>query len=704
MPNQELLDLYLPTSSSRLLAFDYEATGLTSSDSIVGVSFVDTLHLGGVYFSFKNCSEEIKHETLRRIACRPSIVHNAQYEQFMTFNTIKQYANINYDTQCLLNQIEGDWASVKGNKGLKNLQVSLLGWEYKGDIELDEWLRSNGYIDSRGRVIKGAMHNAPDSILGKYCNLDAQSTWDLYQWIFYPVLERFPELDFYHKRDFMNLIKLIDTARRDGLTIDLANLAKHKENLQKEMDQLLDKFYNDSPATSLIKEYNESVVVQHYNKMPAKTTKAGTPSKNYEKWKTKLEDLKNTQHFNANSKQQLAMLFYDRLYQTRFNYRQKENMSGPVYIFKKGVKYKVMQCSIDVEGVGSFEWEVNSKADSNKPLQRKCDKEILPFLGEAGKLLASYNKLNKEMGYVVTMQETSKDGKHYPQLKVSGTKTDRCSGTGGLNIQQLPKSRGYLECLIPKKGTGFIQMDVNALEPVVLAELSSCPSYMSLYGPGRPPNDVYLFIASKIPQFAQEVLSAGYDPDNPTKEGIAAAKKLCKRIRTICKIIHLAAGYGAGTTKIYKTMVKQGISITYAEVNTIRTMYWEVFAAVVNYRERLTAEWRANKGFFLDGFGMPITVEAEFEKDILNRAIQKTGHAALVRYLYNLVQLKPTAMPKVPDYHDETIWESPLDCIQEDLKKFETAWNLTNKELGGIIPLYGKPEIHTSFAGFKCSD
>jgi hypothetical protein len=675
---------YLPISNSRLLAFDYETTGLTGTDKIVGVSFADATHEGGVYFSFKECSEDVQSETLHRIAERPSIAHNAQFEQFMTYNRLGYHANVKYDTQCLLNQIEGDWAAVKGNRSLKNLQVELLGWEDRGDVELDKWLIDNQYVNARGKVLKGEMWRAPDSILGKYCNLDAHSTWELYQQVFAPVLERFPELDVYHSRDFMNLIRLVDLGRRGGLTIDRKKLMEYKVDVEYRMKKLMDTFYADSPATEHIRKYNEQVVMDHYDKMPEKYTKAGKPSKRWDAWYEKFVFLKEENHFNPNSKDQLAWLFYDCLFETSIVERSK----GPAGFY--------VERFVQVEDVGLVACTPSGK--------RSVDKKILPKLGKAGEILAEYNKLNKELGYLKTMLERSEGGTHHTQLRVSGTKTDRCAGTGGLNIQQLPKSKEYLECLIPSNGYDFIQMDVNALEPVVLAELSECPSYMSLYGPNRPPNDVYLFIASKIPHFSKEILDAGYNPEEPTAEGIAAAKKQCKTTRTICKVIHLAAGYGAGAAKIHETLTSLGVQVTVSEVAAIRNMYWEVFEGVVKYRERLTSEWKANRGYFLDGLGTPVTVEASFEKDILNRCIQRTGHMILVKYLYHLTQLQPAAKPVVVDFHDETIWQCKHGDTEETLNTFNTAWDLTNEELGGIIPLYGTPEKHTSFAGFKCEE
>lgn len=713
-PTLEDVDHYLPTSNSkRLCAFDYETTGLERSDKIVGVSFVDEQHTAGVYLSFKNIDTIRQQLILERIAQRPSIAHNAQFEQWMTFSHIEQYANVKYDTQCLLNQIEGDYAGIPGNKSLKPLQVAMLGWEDKGDVELDAWLVANGFVDAKGKVLKGEMHNAPDSVLGKYCNLDAQATWDLYNAVYAPVLERFPEFDLYHSRDFQNLICLIDEARREGITISRKKLEQHSKKISERMGELMQDFFHHSEATSHINEYNKGVLYEHLDNEPPKLNKKGTKTLvRWTKWNDKTETIKATQHFNPNSKKQLAWLFYDSMYEAELDWSTAYGWSGEPRTNKKG--QTLIKCELTVNGK-IIKWD-NWVKDPDAEPNRKVDKNTLPHLGSAGELLIEYNKLNKELGYVEAMLATSPVGVHHTQLRVSGTKTDRCSGgskhnIGGetfkLNIQQIPKSRGYLECLGAAQGNTIIQMDIDALEPVVLAELSNCPSYMALYGPDAPPNDVYLFIASQIPQFSQEIRNAGYDPENPTLEGINRAKKECKRIRSICKIIHLSAGYGAGAPKIYETLRDIGISITLTEVKDIRKMYWEVFKGVTAYRETLTTEWKANKGFFIDGLGTPVTVTREFEKDILNRCIQRTGHMILVKYLYHLNQIRKegsSLKPMMVDFHDETVWQIKKIGKQSALKLFNDAWSLTNNELNGIIPLSGEPMACESFADFKCEE
>jgi len=666
---------------------------------------VDAQNPGGVYFSFKNCSRRLRNDTLARIAQRPSIAHNAQFEQFMIYNTIQEHANIKYDTQALLNQIEGDYVGSHGSS-LKPLQTSLLNWEDQGDVELDEWLTNNGYVNSRGKVLKGEMHRAPDKILGKYCNLDSQSTWDIFHQTLAPVLEQYPDLAEYHSRDFQNLIKLIDEGRRHGVYVLKDQLERYQKILESTASDCLRDFYETSEVRQALQSLIKIKEREHYDKVPPKKTKTGKISARYLKWEQKLRDISKEEHFNPNSKKQLAWLFYDEIFETQFHWELKKDWRGRVWKDKYGRVKK--SCTLTVNDK-TFKWDSAATENELSIPSRKCDKEILPHLGEAGKALAAYNKHTKELSYIDSMLSSLKNSTHHTQLRVSGTKTDRCAGTGGVNIQQLPKAYGYLSCLQAHPGNNLIQMDVDALEPVVLAELSQCPSYMKLYGPGRPPNDVYLFIGSQIPLYKEEILNAGYDPEKPTAEGIKAAKKKCKRIRSICKVIHLSAGYGAGADKIYDTLIASGISITLQEVITIREMYWKVFEGVVKFRERLESIHQANRGFYEDGLGTPVSVHRDYRKDILNRCIQRTGHMILVKYLYHLTQIRKEnrafdMLPVVVDFHDETVWQAPKELAHKYSIFFHEAWERTNKELGGIIPLTGDPMVCKSFADFKCEE
>ena len=175
-----------------------------------------------------------------------------------------------------------------------------------------------------------------------------------------------------------------------------------------------------------------------------------------------------------------------------------------------------------------LEYPVQKRTDAGEP---SIDKQCLPMLGEPGKLLAAYGKLEKERQYIQAALDLVHENVIHPGFRVPGTLTGRLAGSGGLNLQQVPKVQSYLECYRARPGYKWVQCDVAALEKVVLAERSRDEALWSLYGPNAKPNDVYLYDGAHLPGFKEILLKAGYDPHNPTAEMIARVKKECKATR-----------------------------------------------------------------------------------------------------------------------------------------------------------------------------
>jgi len=685
----------LPTSSD--IVIDFETTGLdvlADDFEIVGVGIAHDSFPQGLYFPFNYT--HMDHNALGAICSFNLIAHNVGYDgkvlegyfrsQELPYKPMDLFPWKN-DTLMMFKALASE--GYAGQQwSLKSAQKSVLGWQETNEVELDDWLIANGHVKTKGKPDKGKMWMAPHAILGKYCGLDAQSTLALYNHFTSYYME-FPDLQGILEEELMTLQYLEIEEFFHGLHIDETLLDARIAKVQSAVELLMDEFYNNSEAEVWITEYNNRQVEAILDKEPPEFTKTGKTSVRYTKWQAKVLEAKVTNFFNPNSKDQLAWLFYDCMFESTpvtesFNWR-----------FEKSFKFTV-----------TIDNEVH-QLDGTPSGKRKVDKKILPKLGKAGALLSRYNELIKLLGYMNGMKESIIDGVHHTQLRLYGTLTGRCSGTGGVNIQQLPKVREYLDCLTPRPGHVFIQMDVDALEPVVLAELSEDIAMMNLYGPGAKPNDIYLYVGASIPALRDEICAYGYDPLNPTAEAIAITKKKAKRVRGICKVVHLSAGYGAGAGTIFKTLVQAGVSITLEEVTEIRKSYWETFAGVTAYQNRLKSEWAANGGWFLNGRGLPVSVDAALEKDILNRCIQSTGHWNLLTYLKHLQVLRKgnphiSITPIVTDFHDECIFEVPEAQAKIAMLMFKRTWDLTNKELGGIIPLSGEPEICHSFSDFKC--
>jgi DNA polymerase-1 len=365
--------------------------------------------------------------------------------------------------------------------------------------------------------------------------------------------------------------------------------------------------------------------------------------------------------FNVNSKQMLGWLLYDKL-------------GNPVLVF----------------------------TETGRPA---VSRKVLPSLGEPGKLLSKYNLYKKRLGYVEAMiAKTARDGILHPQFNSVGTVTGRLGGSGGLNMQQMPKVAEFLAALRARPGHKLVQADAEALEPVILAEFSQDATLLKLYGPNAKPNDIYLFVGAKLPGLG-DAIRKYYDPDDPTPEGITTAKEHCKKERAVAKIVVLAANYNAGPLKIQETLKFAGIDLTVPEVRKIHLAYWRLFSGVKRFEEKLHDMWTVRSGWIPSILGTPICVDAEYVKDIVNRFCQTSGHQVLQLWISHIARLREergvTMYPWLVDFHDETIWEVPEDQAEAAAQILREALVATNEEIAMGIPIKGPPMIVDNLAQIK---
>jgi DNA polymerase I-like protein with 3'-5' exonuclease and polymerase domains len=685
------------------MALDVETRGGDPSDpdsQVVGVGLSDSR--GSVYIDIVSAAPGTYEWLLEELLTNniPLVAHNLFFDaSYVMRDSGGKWHNWQHCTYALYKLLATE--GFNGQKwGLKNAQTDLLGWEESNEKELSQWLVDNGYgtkiVDSEtGETIlrpsKGEMWRAPASILGHYCALDADSTYLLYTQVLLPALQKYRVLQEYAGPVYMDYLQILIQQRFSGIAIDRSRLLDYDCQLESTIAQLEKDFLAHPSIAPLIAEWNQMVVDEHLakeperylkkklGKEPAQYKKDGTVSTNWLKWKQKadaplvesknwlkwalaLDELKKEQHFNINSNQQKQWLFYTKL--------------------------------------GNA---VTLTTESGQPA---TDEKALKGFGEPGRILIGQNEAVKEKGYVEAVLQHSKGGTLHPAFKVPGTLTGRLAGAGGLNVQQMPKSKEFLSCWVARPGHVWVQMDFTALEQVVLAELSRDPALWKLYGPGAPKNDVYLFTGSQLPKIGKVIQDAGYDPNSPTPEGIASAKKQAKKERGIAKVITLASSYGAGPGKIHQTLRLEGVPISLEECRTIHAGYWELYAGVKEYEKELLRQLNNNNGWVLNGLGRPLGIAPDLEKDIVNRVVQSTGHDILVQWvtIYSRM-LQEAGIPFAPiiaDLHDESIIEVPESYANEAL------WILTvesmqvlNRQLGGRIPLKGEGMVAHCLADIK---
>jgi len=252
-----------------------------------------------------------------------------------------------------------------------------------------------------------------------------------------------------------------------------------------------------------------------------------------------------------------------------------------------------------------------------------------------------------------------------------------------------------------------------AVEPVVLTEYSKDPTLMSLYGPNAKPNDVYLFNAAHMSMWSSKIRTV-YDPANPTPETIAKAKKEFKTIRSISKTIHLAKQYGAGSFKIYQTLLENNVidddgrQLTREAVDKLSEDWHKLYAGIAEFEKKLVAEWEFNRGWFYDGLYMPTMLHESRIKDIVNTFCQRTGHSILLLMLdYINTERKARGIPMYPwivDYHDETVWEVKEAYADQALQLLKDAYVYINDLLQPTIPLKGGFTVCDDLSVIKCED
>lgn len=273
-----------------------------------------------------------------------------------------------------------------------------------------------------------------------------------------------------------------------------------------------------------------------------------------------------------------------------------------------------------------------------------------------------------------------------------------------INIQQLPTDYEFLDCFEARPGHTLVYTDVNSLEPHVLTEFSQDPKMLSLYGPDAKPNDIYLYFGAYTKLFGKTIREH-YDPDNPTKDSLTAAKKACSEIRQVLKIIVLGLGYNMGVNKLKEGINLAGFAMSKQEARGVMDDYWRFFAGIKNFEATLLQMYDLNDGYIINGRGRPIMIANDYSKDIVNRFVQSTGHDILMYYILLLNRAKD--LHKIPmrpwmvDEHDATIWEVPDFAVERARQLLLDTYDELNNILQWGIKFKGKVAVGKSLA-IKC--
>lgn len=730
----EIDSIFDDLDKDELLFIDYETNGLNYVGEgflVAGVAMSSLTLAGGLYINFS--SDDIRLHVLNRmkefnLSCF-NLTFDAGVRERMTRDlmddtTLWDQFNYDCDVRGLVYQLD---QKTGFGFGLKELMKTLLLWTDTNELELDNWLLDNGYnigTKNEPKPDKSMMYKAPVSILGRYACLDAQATKDLYYEIVIPALEQWPDVYPYHQTATITLYKLIIEQRFKGMTVNVERLTEWKEYLERRRDAAAELFTYHSEATPYLEEVlKERIDRTFFKNHPTgdysgkKENKDGSIYYHYKNWlekkKTRYDGL--WDHLNLNSRDQVRIALYDKWLGTEnWHVEPLTNSFGQRSQWKNSKKEWGWELHVKGEVIDFWS---SAEAAEGKIANPPTNKYTTHLFGNAGKYYLAYTRAVKELGYVNAMLHSSPNGVHPLQLRPHGTLSDRCSGSSNhgkdpltgkdlkVNIQQIPKSAGYLRNLIVEEDEVILQADFTALEPVVTSELSKCPAHRAIYADPDNPNDAYIFLLANISAFKEEVRSLGYDPYNHTQESLKVTKKKFKRLRgDIGKPTKLGMDYGAGVSTLHKSLNKGSTEISFDQAKQIHKEYWEIFGAVKKYEEALKEECSAGNGVYSDGLGHPITIRIG-HKDTFNRCIQRTGHSILCKHLYHVDRLRiergVKMIPYICNFHDEYFFRVKKSDIEEAKRIALDAVDMTNEWLGGDLKHRCDPETLSSIAESK---
>lgn len=651
-----LADVTKHLTSGGLWAIDLETNGVTADDPsnfIVGIGVANGT--GCWYFHIANADDTTRRYIKQWLTTVQLTAFNVFFDGTFLQAWTGKWLDWKFCSFGMFKNLSSEgYPAQQWNLGVA--QRDVLGWEESQKDVMAEALKAHG-------LTKARMSELPPEILGPYCATDADAAWQLYEEL--TAQCEWPAQIDYHQRLFLTEVRLLAEQQLRGIKVDQGKLyACHRELIQK-IDSAMNRFLNHADVAHHIEAHNRKVKDAWKASEPPALTKQGTESARWRAWRDREAAYIEARGFNPNSKQMLEVLFYDKLGHTA----RKFTETG----------------------------------------RRVVDRKVLPSLGEPGQLLNEYNLLVKRRGYVEAVMEKSKrDGCVHPQFNSVGTITTRLGGSGGLNLQQMPKKETqFMAALAARPGFKLVQADAEALEPTILAEFSQDSTLLAIYGKDALPQDIYLYVAAKIPALGREIVKH-YDPDAPTIAGIDAAKKHCKRDRNIAKTVQLASAYGAGPGKIHETLVLSGIDISFTEVRQIHTDYWKLFRGVKRFGQQLTNMWTNNGGWVPSILGTPIAVADTLLKDIVNRHCQQNGHMVLQLWIWNCCNVFAErgieAHPWIVDLHDEMIWEVPDAQAADAALAIAEALKRTNAELGMDIPIKGPALVVDCLAAIKSED
>lgn len=570
---------------------------------------------------------------LRWAANHDVVVYNASYEHGV-FSCCYPHIPLKIETD-VMRLVQLFDAGGAGNQlSLKESAKRILG-EASGNWEkpIHEWIAAN-ISDPTARKKPGAyLHKAPPQLLREYNQKDVERTHQLMEYI----LVRFEVAGYDWSQDmsmFLYMVRQFVAAKTHGIPVDREALASYVEELTGKMQSIDASFL----------QFFEDAVKDVQGLLHAKVQSL---------YKRKI--VTEIPKMNPGSTHHLGMLFCEVLKLT------------PRITTPKG---------------------------------RPCFKtKYLAQWGEGGQLLAGRSKAQFTRAQSLALLERSanSDARWHPDLSPGTTVTGRNKTYGGLNILALDRrDKGFMQTLLADPSQTLVSIDLAAGEPTVVANFSRDKyyRYATVDGVGKSPyfdargvlmiDDIYMMLMSQTPM-GREVLKADFSAQwaEDWVRDADAMKTRYKNLRNLHKIAALGMSYGMGPAKLQKTFFEAGYDYELDICTTVYSAYWNLFADVKRYADRLAAFVQKKK--HLDNpFGFrcyPASPRLAF-----NYITQSTVNG-LMAVLTMCIENENAGARLLTCIHDELIYSIPTGAEETFRTQVKSATQRLNDTLQWDVPI-----------------
>jgi hypothetical protein len=268
------------------------------------------------------------------------------------------------------------------------------------------------------------------------------------------------------------------------------------------------------------------------------------------------------------------------------------------------------------------------------------------------------------------------------------------------NLLALARRDKLVSFIKPDPGYYFVSSDGQAMEPTVTSAFSGDElyTYAAFTGLSKPVHwrddilmipDIYMMVASQSPAGREPIREHINDLGGIEKFSEAyfrdkdATLKPLKALRTLHKVICLAASYGARPKKLHQVLTEGGHSVTFEQCEEIYNTYWRLFSKVNDLKVKWEKKVKRD-GYMVTPFGYRGTPHP---KDAYNFLIQSSVNPVLTMYEKHLFEDNSEYI-YVVRVHDEVLFQVPERVTEAELKQaIKRAEDKVNLDLKWDIPV-----------------